>query len=562
MNTQDGQTLQNVLSLSTAASNRYLLHFNSLHSLTQWTAGIRLSIYENATLQEAYTGSLIAGKGKSLNGIRTILERTRFKYEDWARVRFGAGTPWRRCWFVVSPPDEKEFQKLQKSAKRRTVYERPSALLKGDIKFYESRKITKKSLPIATIKDAYSAYAIYPQAKPLVDQSTLVKIEGQIVIHSSPEIVSEGFVFIMPESHPAVTGFEMMLRFLFPVFDSFALYGRPTRLVADVLDTRSLMFAMPQDRRFGYLDVLDVAGLIHTEGSSSWSEREWRKRMKDLTSKRMTAVPTRTGTRDGQSIAQRHSHRSSLPSGHNTLRFGDGGSASSPSTRKPSPTRQEDPVGPQRVDSAPAVSMATIPRHQRSVSEAHAMYQPSRLSYELEPEVLRNGVAHGDSGSAPETPPLPPPHAVTTDDHDSASGASTNGYETGREELSPLPAGMSQPPTQEALEEAQMRIRSPPLDPVSTPPAFVHAPSQKPPTQPYQDTELRRANSQVDPATLSQLADASHKPIPDNVAAAGAAAAWRASPDGARAAAPMDRPSDDRGESRIPGGHLRVSRMS
>ena len=38
--------LQNVLSISTAGKNRYLLHFNSHHSLIQWTAGIRLATNE------------------------------------------------------------------------------------------------------------------------------------------------------------------------------------------------------------------------------------------------------------------------------------------------------------------------------------------------------------------------------------------------------------------------------------------------------------------------------------------------------------------------------------
>ena len=76
-------------------------------------------------------------------------------------------------------------------------------------------------------------YALYPQSKPLIDQSTLVKIEGKITVHSKKESVTEGFVFVMPESHPAVSGFEMMLRFLFPVWDTFNLYGRPNRLIAD-----------------------------------------------------------------------------------------------------------------------------------------------------------------------------------------------------------------------------------------------------------------------------------------------------------------------------------------
>ena len=252
---QDVQPLQNVLSISTAGKNRYLLHFNNINSLTQWTAGIRLAMYEHATLQEAYTGSLIAGKGKTLNNIRVIMDRTRLKTEDWARVRFGAGTPWRRCWCVISPPDEKEFVKHQKSIRKKSAYDRSQPVLKGDIKFYDTRKIGKKTQPIATIRDAYSAYAIYPQSKPLIDQSTLVKVEGTITIHTAPETTTEGFVFVMPEVHPAVTGFEIMLRWLFPAYDVFGLYGRPNRLVADTLDTRSLMFALPQEKRYGYLEI-------------------------------------------------------------------------------------------------------------------------------------------------------------------------------------------------------------------------------------------------------------------------------------------------------------------
>jgi CCR4-NOT transcriptional complex subunit CAF120 len=215
MSGAQGGSLQNVLSISTAANNRYLLHFNSYSSLTQWTAGIRLAMFEHATLQEAYTGSLIAGKGRYLNNIKMIMERSRFTHEDWARVRFGAGTPWKRCWCVVSPPDEKEYQKSQKTLKK-SAYDREVKIPKGNIKFYDTRKITKKTKPIATITDAYAAYAIYPQSKPLIDQSTLVKLEGLVTVHDTSETTTEGFVFVMPEVHAAVSGFEMLLRWLYP----------------------------------------------------------------------------------------------------------------------------------------------------------------------------------------------------------------------------------------------------------------------------------------------------------------------------------------------------------
>lgn len=512
MQLSDGQKLENILSVSTAASNKYLFHFNSFNSLTQWTAGIRLAMYEHTTLQEAYTGSLIAGKGKTLNNIRTILERTRVKHEDWARVRFGAGTPWRRCWCIITPPDEKEYAKLQKTIKKQNIYNRSPVVLKGDVKFYDTKKITKKTRPIATVTEAYSAFAIYPQSKPLIDQSTLVKIEGKITIHSQPESVTEGFVFVMPEVHPAVSGFEIMLRFLFPVFDTFALYGRPNKLISDVLDTRGLMFAMPTDRRYGYLEMWDVVGLIHTEGSDTWTGRQWRKQLKDLTSKRMAAGPSRDRSR--ASSRRNTVGRTSLPPSRNgTLRFDESASIRShPSTRRTSPTRTGEIDNTRRVDSAPAAPLGT-PRHQRSVSEAHGYRQyqsdnPSRLAY---------GVNANDEY---DTPPPPPEHRILNGEN--LAAPQHEAYDTaseGDERTTPEPQFL--PDLQVSAPTAQ------PRGPVASPPAFAHAPSQKPPTQPYQPPELLKANAQMDSATLHQLADASHTPLPVAFAAAGAAAAWR-----------------------------------
>ncbi|KAI9655629.1 MAG: hypothetical protein M1829_000628 [Trizodia sp. TS-e1964] len=373
---QDAQPLQNVLSISTAGKNRYLLHFNSDQSLTQWTAGIRLAMFEHATLQEAYTGSLIAGKGKMLNGIKNIMERSRFKSEDWTRVRFGAGTPWRRCWCVITPPDEKLYQKQEKEAKKRSIYDREKSVIKGDIKFYTSKK-TKKTKPVATITNAYSAYAIYPQSKPLIDQSTLVKVEGSITIHSQPPSTTEGFVFVMPEIHAAVSGFETMLRWILPVFDTFNLYGRPQKLIADTLDVRSLMFAMPRERRYGYLEILDVTGLILTKDSQLWEEAEWRKRLKELTSKRITAL-TPGGARRNNKGGNGPGNRASLPSGNGGFTFDDGASERSLSSVRfnvqPSISQGDASHMPPQIPAPlpPTMKPFQFP-HQRSVSESNGI---------------------------------------------------------------------------------------------------------------------------------------------------------------------------------------------
>lgn len=500
-------------------------------------------MYENSTLQEAYTGSLIAGKGKLLNNIKVIMDRMRIQNEDWTRVRFGAGTPWRRCWCVISPPSEKDVQKQQKQLKKKSAYER-APVLKGNIKFYDTRK-TKKAQPIATISDAYSAYAIYPQSKPLIDQSTLVKIEGSITIHSTPETTTDGFVFVMPETHPAVSGFEMMLRYLFPVYDVFALYGRPNRLTADTLDTRSLMFALPQERRYGYLEILDVAGLIHETGSQSWTERDWRQKMKDLTSQRMTRMASNGRPRSRASSYR--GYRNSVASRAGTLRYEDGASIKS----TPSLRNESAPAPPQHLDRAnsepPADQPFTPPRpraqHQRSFSEATPQstpprqrsqkyvqeqnYTPSRLSHEQSRPSFEATPPRADSYE--QMAPPPPSHGVPIGMAARNPQMQRYANESGRSssESERRFAGVNGGRRETDPQEIRQEMRpAPPPSLVAAPPAFSHEPGAKPQKRPGLNAELRRANSRLSVTTLSQLADAGNAGT-TGTAAAGAAAAWK-----------------------------------
>ncbi|RDA94134.1 hypothetical protein CP533_6543 [Ophiocordyceps camponoti-saundersi (nom. inval.)] len=484
----DEQPLQNILSISTAGRNRYLLHFNSHHSLIQWTAGIRLAMYEHSTLQEAYTGALVAGKGKTLNNINVIMERSRLKTEEWVRVRFGAGVPWRRCWCVITPPDEKEYAKLQKELKKRSPYDRsPVPVLKGDIKFYDTRKDgkkQKKAMPIATITDAYSAYAIYPQAKSLIDASTLLKVEGTVSVHTDPPSSTEGFIFIMPETHPAVSGFEMLLRFLFPTWDTFGLYGRPGRLVASVLDPRSLMFAMPKHKRYGYLEILDVSTLVLEESSSSWSEKDWRKRLKEATGSRMNAIE------DGTRSHSRSASRSSA-------RLSGGGAVVGPLGGKPKvgftdnngngrSSRSFSLNGATRAD-------ATRP-DQRERSPMHMVGAPAHPymdASDIGPESSFYHSADEDAFRGRQPP--------------GATGGRGSSDEDRDESVTP-----------EMREFEGMRNMQTP-EPVSRPPAFNHGPLARPTSKAYHSPELRRANSRLSSTTLDQMAKAGGMPSADDM---------------------------------------------
>lgn len=471
------------------------------------------------------------------------MDRMRIQNEDWTRVRFGAGTPWRRCWCVISPPSEKEVQKQQKQLKKKSAYER-APVLKGNIKFYDTRK-TKKAQPIATINDAYSAYAIYPQSKPLIEQSTLVKIEGSITIHSTPETTTDGFVFVMPEAHPAVSGFEMMLRYLFPVYDVFALYGRPSRLIADTHDTRSLMFALPQERRYGYLEILDVAGLIHETGSQSWTERDWRKKMKDLTSQRMTRMASNGRPRSRASSYR--GYRNSVASRAGTLRYEDGASIKSTRSLRNEPAPAPPPYL-DRANSEPPVDQPFTPprpraQHQRSFSEASPQstpprqrsqrhiqeqnYTPSRLSHEQSRPSFEASPPRVNSHE--QMAPVPPIHGVPIgmaarnpqmQRYANDSGRSSSDSER---RFAGVNGGLNETDPQELRQEMRP---APPPSMVAAPPAFSHEPGAKPQKRPGLNAELRRANSRLSVTTLSQLADAG-KAGTAGTAAAGAAAAWK-----------------------------------
>lgn len=482
----DERPLQNILSISTAGRNRYLLHFNSRQSLIQWTSGIRLAMFEHSTLQEAYTGALIAGKGKLLNNIGVIMERSRVHVDQWVRVRFGAGVPWRRCWCVIAPPEEKDFQKAMKEHKKKNPYDRSHLpILKGDIKFYDQKKEGKKQKklqPIATINDAYSAYALYPQSKSLIDASTLIKIEGDITIHADPPSSTEGFVFIMPEVHPAVSGFEMMLRFLFPTWDTFGLYGRPGRLVASVLDSRSLMFAMPKHKRYGYLELLDVSSLILADGNADRSEREWRKKLKELTGTRMNSTADES---ESSNTSRTNSGRKRLSSG-----LAAGG------TTRPRVGFADD-APPPAVRTSRSMSVSSRP------GDANAPAPPVMSSE------IANHVPNTSDFPGP-IPPQVPRHGENIYTGDPSREFRPNPTRPFVSDFAtPLdPASSEEERAGTPLRDFDGIRRMQTPEPVSQPPTFSHAPGDKPNNRPYHSPEMRRANSRLSLNTLKQLAKA------------------------------------------------------
>lgn len=261
--TENNQDLTNVLVVSTTLKNRYFIKFTDRGSFDEWHAAIRLSLFECNALQEAYTGAFLSSRGSKLGDIQVILADNKFKYADWVSVRFGAGMPWKHCYAVIS----------QTSNSKKNQY--------GQISFYESDKKINKKKSMANVTMADSLSAIYPSSPLLIDTSTIIKLEGSISFINNDE-AEHASIFIMPEKHQAVPGYDTIIRFLIPAMNAFKLYGRPKALIANRDDPNSLLFALPTLPHVHYLRVIDILPFAKSEESLQWTNIDWKDNIKGL----------------------------------------------------------------------------------------------------------------------------------------------------------------------------------------------------------------------------------------------------------------------------------------
>ncbi|QLG70144.1 hypothetical protein HG535_0A00830 [Zygotorulaspora mrakii] len=281
--TESKKKLENALVVSTTLKNRYFLQFANKESFNHWNAAIRLSLFELTSLQEAYTGAFLSSRGAKLGDIKIILSNSKFDYEDWVSVRFGTGMPWKRCFAVIS----------QSTSKKHPF---------GKVKFYENNKKNKKTSAMATIVSSKALYAVYPSSPLLIDTSTIIKLEGEITFDKkdSPQ---ETNIFIMPEKHHAVPGYDTIIRFLIPAMNAFRLYGRPEKLIANKVDQNSLLFALPTLPHIHYLKVDDLLALANSLSCLQWSTHDWKGHIKDILTKKIGHNYTGCGSSASLSVA-------------------------------------------------------------------------------------------------------------------------------------------------------------------------------------------------------------------------------------------------------------------
>lgn len=268
------QNLENVIIVSTTLKNRYIIQFKAVSDLNNWYSALRLSNFEYQLLQHAYTGALLSARGSRLSDIKTILAEKRFDHEDWVSIRYGSGMAWKRCYAVIEPSTSKR-----------------KSFIPGRILFYENDQKKKKQL-MAVVTNSSSVCAVYPQSHQLIDHSTMLKLEGYInfkspsvstkVSKKSIDDFKNTSIFLMPEQHSSVPGFDTLIRFLIPLLDSFGLYGRPKRLKAERLDPDSLLFGLPTLPHVHYLELTDLAGFSNKSDFLTWDVKTWNDNLKSI----------------------------------------------------------------------------------------------------------------------------------------------------------------------------------------------------------------------------------------------------------------------------------------
>jgi hypothetical protein len=321
VNPQEIPDHQNVLSVSTAGSNRYLFEFQNLNVLKRWSAAFRIATYERAALQECYTAALIA-RARSAPNVKRIFSAyhgvlgSKGKYSGWVRVRFSWSIKWQKCWVVVSDTPSSWFAGNGGLHERIFYKFSKNQSLRGEARFYQSRRDAKNK-PLAILGNVYAAYAVYPEKPVLFDTSTIIKVEGSLRtargLLRSGEQHKDAFVLLMPDDIPSSTNsnasspnsspiigssaisssapalpssasrsrfstspssffsafhmspkdtssaaFESMLTWLVAFYDAFNLYGRPEKLITDAGKADSMIFAMPTSLDDAYLDVETV----------------------------------------------------------------------------------------------------------------------------------------------------------------------------------------------------------------------------------------------------------------------------------------------------------------
>lgn len=276
-------------------------------TMTKWVTAIRLSCFEKQKLHQLFTLRLLsnhhtkASTGGSNSGSSSSSSEQ--VNSTFLQVRIPGTSIWQKYWVVLVDKRKKEEQQKSKRFGKKNSVANIHEQQQRYILLYESKK--SKS-PVLTLSDLTHAYAVYPESPQLIEKGSMIKIEctlskgkGASPLSESSSSSSinedEGYCWFMADNS------EQTIQWLLAVYDAFNLYGRPTELLGDPTNEKSLNFGeIVQDVAVAHPKLfLEIEDVVQTMDVSLIKRNEIDNIMNTAISKKQQATVTRrpTGTR-------------------------------------------------------------------------------------------------------------------------------------------------------------------------------------------------------------------------------------------------------------------------
>ena len=177
------------------------------------------------------------------------------RLDGWVKVRIAGRTDWRSFWMVISagigghgldsgsissleqqPGSQRPTHALRKKrlsslfGARDNSPPRSPASARPIIQFYLSNKQKDMKKPEFSMKEVTQAFAVYPERPDLIEQASLIKVEGLMGddVAAGTMRNREGWLLIIPEpsGHHTPPAVEMR-KFLIGMILIMSLCGRP-----------------------------------------------------------------------------------------------------------------------------------------------------------------------------------------------------------------------------------------------------------------------------------------------------------------------------------------------
>lgn len=202
--------------LNSAGANRFFFQTLSEDELSIWVLAVRLACFEISVLHEQYTSLVL---NSELYSPLFLEKRDTSGFGGFVEMRCSGMLEW--CRFFMSVRNDSEG--------RVTVTFSP-AKYSTDFLF--------------VINVLQQAYIIYPEQTELIDQASVIRLDGEIRALRDPGVnqANPPFIFVMASTQPE------MVTTLLTLFDQFHLHGRPKKCA----------FIPPPDSSSLYLDLPEI----------------------------------------------------------------------------------------------------------------------------------------------------------------------------------------------------------------------------------------------------------------------------------------------------------------